>query len=91
MSDEVPVVETPAAPAPQSPLAAKIVIEGTKTERELQLEAELETERSARKKVEMDAATLLDENRRLKTPPPTLQPQPRHPREPLTFFDANDS
>ena len=44
------------------PPAAKIVVEGTKTERELVLERDLK-EREGR------IANLEDENRRLKTPP----------------------
>lgn len=51
---------------------------GQKTERELQLEKDLETERQAKKKVELDNAQLQDENHRLKTPPsPPTDPKPR--------------
>lgn len=53
------------SPAPAAPPAAAAVIAG-KTENEVNLERQLEEERSARKKAETDAAHLLDENFALK-------------------------
>lgn len=65
-----PPAPTP-APAPAAPPAATSVVNG-KTESEVNLECQLEEERTARKKAETDAAYLSDENRRLKeVPPPT--------------------
>jgi hypothetical protein len=49
-------------------LAAKTVLEGTKTERELALERQM-------KERETRVAELEDENRRLKTPPAAKPPQ----------------
>lgn len=67
--------QTPApAPAPAAPPAAAAVVNG-KTERELQLEKDLESERAARKKSETDAAYLQDENRRLKEIPTPAAPK----------------
>lgn len=59
-----PTAPTPAAPEP--PLATKIVVEGTKTEREIELERRLEQEAEARRKAETDASYHADEARRLK-------------------------
>lgn len=56
------------APAGAPPPAAAAVIDG-KTERELQLEKQLEEENGKRKKAETDASYLADENRRLKETP----------------------
>ena len=66
-----PPVEPPKPPAspqlnqppPNPPPAAKIVVEGTKTERELALERDL-------RDVQTRASALEDENRTLKTPKP---------------------
>lgn len=70
--------ETPTAPeSPQvapvgttpettPPPAARIVVEAQRTERELTLAAELEAERTARRKAETDASYHADEARRLK-------------------------
>lgn len=63
-------VEPPAVPPALPPPAAVVVVNGDKTERELELEGQLQTERDARKKVDLDCAQLLDENQRLKTPVP---------------------
>ena len=70
-----PPPPTPPAPAPDpAPPATKIVVEGTRTEREIELERTLENERTARRKAETDASYHADEARRLKelqtaTPP----------------------
>jgi len=67
-SDGGPAPENQPAPAPvpaNAPPAAVGVVNG-KTERELQLEKDLETERVARKKAETDASYSADEARRLK-------------------------
>lgn len=53
------------------------MLAGERTERELQLEKELADERAARKNAEMDAAQLLDENQRLKTPTPATKKKVR--------------
>lgn len=63
-----PPVEKPdPAPAvpPNAPPAAAAVVTG-KTERELQLEKDLQEAQAGRKKAETDASYLADENRRLK-------------------------
>ena len=52
---------TPSAPAASPPAAAKIVLEGTKNERELSLEREA-------KRLQTRLSELEDENRVLKTP-----------------------
>lgn len=83
-----PSPSSPAAtpPAPAPPAAAAAVLSGDKTEKELQLEKELESERSARKKVELDNAQLSDELHRAKAgpavPPPVKQ-RPSCKRGPL--------
>jgi hypothetical protein len=62
-----PSVELPAQPAqPAAPPAAVIVNHGERTEREIVLERELQTEKLARKKAETDAGYAQDEARRLK-------------------------
>jgi hypothetical protein len=54
------------------------VVTGEKTERELQLEKDLETEREAKKRVELDNAQLQDKVHRLQSPPvPDDPPAPR--------------
>lgn len=69
-----PTETTPAAaPAGTPPPAALGVVNG-KTENEVNLERELEEERTKRKKAETDAACLSDENRQLKQ-------QPTEPKE----------
>jgi hypothetical protein len=91
MSDATPSAApdpapTPApAPAAAPPPAAVVVLEGTKTEREIQLEKDLETERLARRKAETDAAYAQDEFRRLKEIPMPPPPNPKKSRN--TFFD----
>jgi len=64
-----------AAPAP--PPATTIVVEGSKTEREQQLEKELSEALDARRKAETDAAYALDEARRLKDLQSRPDPKPR--------------
>ena len=58
---------TPNNPAP--PHAAETVIIGTKTERELALEQELEAEKTSRKKDQVRVSELENENRQLKDIP----------------------
>ncbi len=60
----LPTGEAPVAPPP----AAKIVLEGTKTEREVALERQV-------KERETRLSELEDENRRLKTPPTPTKAQ----------------
>ena len=76
---------TPAVPAPEPPKAAEVVLNGPRTEREVQLEKDLETERSARKKIETDNAQLQDELHRLTTPavPAPVKDRPSCRRGPL--------
>ena len=84
------VPPTPAAPEP--PPAAKIVIDGGKTEHELALEAQLKAEQEARKKAETDAAYAQDEARRLKdlkdlqSRPPAPARAPKSAKARWTFF-----
>jgi hypothetical protein len=66
-----PVTSTP-PPAP--PPAASTVLQGTKSERELQLEDENQKLLAEKKKVETRAAELEDENHRLKQIPAVDQP-----------------
>lgn len=78
---EAPSSPSEPSPCPAPPPAAKIVLEGTKTERELVLEREL-------KERETRLSELEDENRMLKTPPsPKPAPQKRHWLEGGTFFE----
>ncbi len=58
----------PAAPTAGAPPAAAAVASG-KTEREIQLEKEIEDAKAGRKKAETDASYLADEVRRLKEIP----------------------
>lgn len=64
-----PTPPTGPTPEPAPPPAAKIVLEGTKTERELTLERQL-------KDRETRISELEDENRGLKTPPAPPQARP---------------
>jgi hypothetical protein len=69
-----PPPDPPAAPPP----VAEIVLTGEKTERELQLEKDLDSERNSRKKVELDNTQLQEQVHRLKSPPPPdAPPKPR--------------
>jgi hypothetical protein len=67
-SENPPPTPTPEAPPPPpaAPPATKIVVEGSKTEREIDLERRLEAEAAARRKAETDASYYADEARRLK-------------------------
>jgi len=65
MPDEIPpltpeTAEVPAAPSPSpvppAPPAARLVVEGVKSEREIELERALETERDRAKRAEIIAA-----------------------------------
>ena len=58
----------PASPArPEPPPAASVVLSAARSEKEVNLEAELEAERTARKDREQRINQLEDENRQLKT------------------------
>jgi hypothetical protein len=76
---ENPPSTPPATPPPPSdpPPATRIVVEGQKTEREIELERRLEDESNARRKAETDASYHADEARRLKE----LQSQVPQPRK----------
>jgi hypothetical protein len=86
-----PAEAPPPSPNPPAdpPPAAAVVLTGEKTERELQLEKDLEAERQSRKKVELDNAQLQDEVHRLTTPeppapnPPAPKPRPARKHGPL--------
>jgi hypothetical protein len=79
---------TPVAP-PEPPPAATIVREGTKTEREMALEKDLQAR-------EQRLAELEDENRKLKTPPTPPTPPARTDKAKRrwlkggTFFEDED-
>lgn len=62
---------SPVPPAGAPPPAASAVLSGTRKEGETDLAAELEKERAERKREQMRLSELEDENRRLKTPPPS--------------------
>lgn len=81
---------SPPPATPEPPAAAQVVLTGSKSEREIQLEKDLETERNARKKVECDHAQLQDELHRLTAPapgspavPPPVRARPSCKRGPL--------
>jgi hypothetical protein len=87
-----PVPSGPPAPAPGAPPAAKVVNTGPRSEREISLEAELETERGSHAKTakekkdrETRIAELEDELHRLKQPP--ARPQPDRKTDLEEFFD----
>lgn len=77
---------------PEAPPAAETVIEGDRTEREIDLQAELDAEREARRKDgealrqrEIRVSELEDENRSLKDalkPEPVPSAKPAAPKEP---------
>jgi hypothetical protein len=81
-----PLAPNPAPHNPAPPITAKAVIEGTKTERELELERKL-------KEREEENSRLQDDNRKLKTPPADPQRQKsaekKHWLEGGTFFDCD--
>jgi membrane protein involved in colicin uptake len=73
------------------PPAAVTVLEGERTERETNLEAELATEREARRKAETDAAYAQDEARRLKAVGLTPTPAPKKQKSMWNdFFGEED-
>jgi hypothetical protein len=85
-------------PAPAEPPAATTVAKGAKSERDIELEGELEKERQAhattaaeKKAREQRVNELEDELRRLKEVPKPTPPPPPTPKKPsrirLTFFD----
>jgi hypothetical protein len=78
MSDEIKPpgeVTPPAEPETDpAPPVARVVVEASKTERELLLERDLEAEKAARKKAETDAAHAQDEVHRLTAPTPGTSP-----------------
>lgn len=79
-----PAPPVPPTPAPAPPPAAKIVLEGTKTERELALERDV-------KERETRIACLEDENSQLKSIPRSpAPPAPKKKAGGWTFFDAED-
>jgi colicin import membrane protein len=87
-----PPQDPPGPPAPPSPPpAAKTVLTGTKTERELALEREVEQSKTALKQRESRINELEDENRQLKTPPPGPAKEAKKKKkrflEGATFFD----
>ncbi|MDE2100725.1 MAG: hypothetical protein KGL39_26000 [Patescibacteria group bacterium] len=85
-----PVNPAPSAP-PAPPPAAEVVINGERSERELQLEAELERERSGRKKDQTKLCELEDENHRLKQVPATPARGRNKSAGPIsTFFGWED-
>lgn len=59
-------VVPPAVPDLEAPPAASVVASGARTEREINLEKELESEKAARRSAEFAAAAALDEAARLK-------------------------
>ncbi len=63
-------------PPPAPPPAATTVLQGTKSERELQLEEENQRLAKEKKDREIKIAELEDENHRLKSPPSDPQPAP---------------
>lgn len=78
--EPTPPASPPTSPGPAAPPpVAAIVVNGDKTERELQLEKDLAAERQAKKQVELDNAQMQDELHRMKTPPTPapVNPPPR--------------
>lgn len=69
----------PPTPAPALPPVAETVLTGDRTERELQLIAELERERAGRRSEQTKISQLEDQLHRLTTPPePDPDPDPDH-------------
>ncbi len=66
----------PASPVAAPPPAATIVVEGTRSERELELERELESTRAGQRAAELKAAYAEDKARRLME----IQSRPPAPR-----------
>lgn len=71
----------PAPPPPAPPPAATVVGNATRSEREIQLETDLETERKAKKDREVRISELEDENHRLRSVPPTTAPAAPAPED----------
>lgn len=71
-----PPAPSPAPPPPEGapPPAAKIVVNAERKEGDTDLAAELAAERKKLKDRETRLSELEDENRRLKTPPPSAPP-----------------
>ena len=88
----------PTPPAPAQPPAAATVLAGARSEHEIELEAELKTERDAhattaaeKKAREQRINELEDELRKLKELPKMPAPKPKtRSRVRLTFFDPAD-
>ena len=90
-----PTPETPppapaAAPAPEPPPATRIVVTGTKTEREIDLENRLESESSARKKAETDAAFAQDAAAKLREQMTAVHPRVKLKKVSFGFFTEED-
>ena len=84
---------TPPAPpsnTPAAPPAATTVIEGEMTERELKLQAQLEAEKAARKKAEIEAGHHADEAHQLRQVLNKPQPQPKRVRRFMGFQQELD-
>jgi hypothetical protein len=83
----IPAAQTPpvSTPPPAPPPAATAVLTGTKSERELQLETENEQLKKDKKAREIEAAELLDENHRLKSPPAIPTPAASAPEKPWRY------
>lgn len=87
----VPQVQTEARPAAAPPPAASLVIDGEKSERELQLERDLETERDRAKKAEIIAAEWQDKATTLKEiPAPPKPPKVKRGRSVADIILGND-
>lgn len=85
----------PASPSATPPPAAKVVLEGTKTEREIALERDKEKLSKTLKDREVRIAEQEDELRALKTPPPSPPvPEAKAVKRSWlsggTFFDDGD-
>ena len=76
-------------PNPAPPPATKIVVEGTKTEREIELERKLADTEAAKRKAETDASYHADEARKLRefqsAPPITAPVKPKRVRSFMGF------
>jgi len=74
-----PNANTESQPPPAPPPAATVVLNGGKSERESELEAQLESEKAERKQRELRVNELENENRQLKqvTAPPLARKRSR--------------
>ena len=90
---EVPAAPSP-APVPPAPPAARLVVEGLKSEREIELERALETERDRAKRAEIIAAEAERKAQELlQIPkPPAPKKEKRKPgwSDPVFDDDADD-